>query len=203
MPGSAEAKLIENQRQVPPGTFRHEVLSAARKFKTTWVELGALLVRVQKEKLYDEWGFESFESYCTRELHIRRSTAMKLTNSYSFLERHDRDNLGRPAEERPAFEVVEVLAKAEERGQLSNADYDSLRNEIWGSDKPPTQVARELTQRFPAPAPAPPSRDDLVARFAAQARRLATDMESSKAFSRELIQSARSLAEELEEMSGA
>jgi hypothetical protein len=43
-------------------SFRRTVLSAARRFKSTWFELGKLLVRVRDEAKYEEWGFETFES---------------------------------------------------------------------------------------------------------------------------------------------
>ena len=37
----------------------------------TWAELGKLLVRVRNEALFEEWGHETFEGYCLKELHIR------------------------------------------------------------------------------------------------------------------------------------
>ena len=67
--------------QRPPGTFRHTVLLAAKRFKSTWAELGKLLVQVRDEAKFEEWGYASFEAYCLKELHIQKQTALKLTRS--------------------------------------------------------------------------------------------------------------------------
>jgi len=72
---------------------------------------------VRSEELWREWGYASFERYCSEELFLRRQTAEKLTRSYGFLERHEpqvaRDREGRAV---PAFEVIEVLSRAEAAG---------------------------------------------------------------------------------------
>src|SRR3982074_2952305 len=69
--------------------LREAVVQAARRFKSTWVALARLLVEVRRESLFEEWGDESFAAYCAKELHIRRQTALKLTRSFSFLEKHE------------------------------------------------------------------------------------------------------------------
>jgi hypothetical protein len=198
-----EKELLEAQKNIPPGTFRHEVLSAARRFKASWTELGELLVRVRKEASHEQWGYSTFEAYCLRELHIKRQTALKLTNSYAFLEKHERDILNKPPEERPAFEVVEVLAKAEERGQLSEKEYQSIRDEIWRDERPPAMLARELSQRFPAPAPPPPEPNVQLRRFANTARRFAEELKSHRGMPDAIRERAAALADDLEELAAA
>src|SRR4051812_44410232 len=74
---------------IAPGTLRHSVLLAARCFKATWAEMGKLLVRVKDEGLFTEWGYDSFDTYALKELHIRKSTADKLTRSFGFLQKHE------------------------------------------------------------------------------------------------------------------
>ena len=59
--------------------FREEALRAARAFKASWTGLARVLTRVRDEGLWGNWGFPSFEAYCTRELRIRKATALKLT----------------------------------------------------------------------------------------------------------------------------
>ena len=83
----AEADIEKKAAAVPPGTFRHTVLVAAKRFKSTWAELGKLLVQVKDENLWEPWGYASFEAYCLKELHIKKQTALKLTRSFSFLAR--------------------------------------------------------------------------------------------------------------------
>lgn len=160
------------------GAFREEVLHAARAFKASWTGLARVLTRVRDEALWENWGFPSFEAYCTRELHIRKATALKLTRSWSFLDRHERHwkpeaSDARPA---PAFEVVEVLAEAEERGALDAEEYRSIRDSIWDPDRPVAAVRRELSERFPRPAPEPAPTEVRLGQLARTARRLAEDL---------------------------
>ena len=98
--------------------FRGEVRAAARAFKASWTGLARVLTRVRDEALWKGWGFSSFESYCAEEIHIRKATALKLTRSWTFLHRHEREWGDAPSSQAraaPAFDVVEVLADAEER----------------------------------------------------------------------------------------
>jgi len=198
-----EKDLMEAQKQIAPGTFRHEVVSAARRFKSSWTELGAMLVRVRKEAAHEAWGYPTFEGYCLKELHIKRQTALKLTSSYAFLEKHEQQLLERPVEERPAFEVVEVLAKAEERGQLSDTEYQSIRDEIWRDERPPAALARDLSQRFPAPAPAPQAPALQLRRLASTGRRFAEELGRNGQIPEAVAERAAALADDLEELAAA
>jgi hypothetical protein len=176
--------------------LRATVLSAARRFKSSWFELGRLLVQVRSADAWQPWGFDSFEAYCTQELHIRRSTAEKLVRSYGFLRRHEREEPAE-AERAPAFEVVTVLADAEERGQLNEREYARVRDAIWDPAKPPAELRRELSERFPAPERAVDAGAQLR-RFAATARRLATELRASKQVPAAAKRTAEALAEALE-----
>lgn len=196
---SPNAALDIKARELQPGTFRHTVVTAARKFKATWVELGRLLIDVRDKAMFDEWGYPSFETYCAKELHIRKATALKLTRSFSFLAKHEpkavaNDNLWEKA---PAFEVVEVLAGAEDRGQLSAAEYSQIRESIWDPAKPTAELRRELGERFPQPEPERGG-DGALRRMAAAARRLARELSSHERISRATADRANALAEELE-----
>ena len=158
--------------------FREEVLHAARAFKASWTGLARVLTRVRDEGLWESWGFPSFDAYCAKELHIRKATALKLTRSWSFLDRHERSWKPEAAEERPApaFEVVEVLAEAEERGALDAEEYRSIRDSIWDPDRPVAAVRRELSERFPRPAPEAAPTEVRLGQLARTARRLAEDL---------------------------
>jgi hypothetical protein len=178
--------------------LRATVLSAARRFKSSWFELGRLLVQVRSTDAWQPWGFDSFEAYCTRELHIRRATAEKLVRSYGFLRRHEREEPVE-AERAPAFEVVTVLADAEERGQLNEREYARVRDAIWDPARPPAELRRELSERFPTPERAVDAGAQLR-RFAATARRLATELRASKHVPTAAKRTAEALAEELESL---
>jgi hypothetical protein len=201
MTHAAEA-LAEKAAQVDPGSFRHSVLQAARRFKATWAELGKLLVRVRNEALFEAWGHETFEGYCLKELHIRKQTAEKLVRSFSFLARREPEEVERPdfTERAPAWEVVEVLADADERGELSAKEYKDVRESIWTAERPVAELRRELLDRFPKPAPAVPSESLQVRRLAGLARKLAAELAASRRVPKAVAERAAALAAEVEEL---
>ncbi len=206
---TTEASITQKIKDVAPGSLRHAVLLSAKRFKSTWVELGKLLVQVRDQAKFEEWGYESFEVYCSRELHIRKQTADKLTRSFSFLSRHETkqslemeddglvEDVPRPA---PAFEVVEVLADAEERGQLSANEYKSIRDSIWNPERPVSELKREIQERFPKPAAPPPSDTSQLRRTAQLARKLCLELRASKRVPKAVAERADALAAELEEL---
>lgn len=200
--GNAAHALEEKAQELHPGTFRHTVIQAAKRFKSSWVELGRLLVKVRNEGLFSDWGYESYESYCLRELHIRRQTAEKLARGFSFLAKHEPEEVEAPeiTQKAPAFEVVEVLANAEERGQLSADEYRSIRDSIWNPDKPAAEVKKEISERYPAPPPEAPSEAFQLRRLAGLAKKLAKEMASSQRLPQAVIERAHALADEVSEL---
>lgn len=204
MPSAAEVDIQKKAQSVPPGTFRHTVLTAAKRFKSTWAELGKLLVQVRDEAKYEEWGYPSFEAYCLKELHIKKQTALKLTRSFSFLAKHEAPEVLAEQEfpqKAPPFEVVEVLADAADRGQLSPSEYRSLRDSIWSEEKPANELKREFAERFPRPPPEPPPESLQVRRLAQAARKLASELSGCRRVPSAIAERASALAEDMEELS--
>jgi hypothetical protein len=205
MTTQVEASLEAKARAVPPGTLRHACLQAARRFKASWAELGKILTQVRDQSAWEAWGFESFDAYCLKELHIRRATADKLTRSYSFLERHEPRAVQREdfQEKAPAFEVIEVLADAEQRGQLSAEEYRAIRDTIWTPERPVSEMKRELQERFPRPPPPEPAPDLQLRRLAQAAQRLAAELAACKRVPRAVADRASALADDVEELAAA
>jgi hypothetical protein len=146
------------------------------------------------------WAF-SFEAYCTQEIHIRKEAALKLTRSWTFLHRHERDWGQTPPEQArpaPAFEVVEVLADAEERGTLDADDYRSIRDSIWDPERPVAAVRKELLDRFPRPAPEPTPTEQRLRQLARTARRLAEDLHACRGVPASVRTQADALAAHVE-----
>jgi hypothetical protein len=185
-------------------SFRQTVLLAAKRFKSSWVELGKLLSRVLHEGLHEEWGYPSFEAYCLGELRIKKQTAMKLTRNFSFLEKHEPQVMRAPelAEAAPAFEVVEVLAQAEDRGQLTAQEYKSIRDAIWNQEKPTSELKRELAAKYPAPA----ARGNDVADFKrlwGMAKRLRDELAANKKVPAAITERAHALCDDLEQLAAS
>jgi len=198
----SQAALEAKVQSVPSGTLRHTVLLAAKRFKATWVELGKLLVQIRDENAHEGWGYPTFEAYCSKELHIRKATADKLTRSFSFLARHEPRAVANEdiVEKAPAFEVVEVLASAEERGQLSGEEYKSIRDSIWNPEKPVSELKKEFTERFPRPPPEPAAEDVQLRRLAQAARKLAKELQAFRKVPRAVAERASALADDVEEL---
>ncbi len=199
--GSVEAELERKAMSAPPGSFRQTVLLAAKRFKSSWVEFGKLLTKVRHEGTFEEWGYPTFEAYCLAELRIRKQTADKLTKGYSVMNKYEPERLQAPdiQESAPPFEIVEVLAQAEDRGQLSAQEYKSIRDTIWNQEKPTSELRRELTERFPAPEPE--ANDPVsVKRLWLQMKRLAAELRSNRKVPRALVDRADALAGDLEEV---
>lgn len=174
---------------------------AAKKFKSSWVEMGKLLVEVLQQNAWQEWGHESFDTYCYKELRLKKATVDKLTKSYRFLDKHEPKAMSQEdiSEVAPPFEVIEVLAGAEERGQLSSQEYRSIRDSIWNPEVGTSELKRDLSERFPAPERKVDDGAQLK-RFAAAARRLAEDLHGFKKVPKAVAERASALAEDLAEL---
>lgn len=196
--------IEEKMRQVPPGSYRWQVLAAARDFKNAWIELGAHLVKVRDGGLYKEWGYEDFETWCQRELHIRKATAHKLTATYGFMERHEPVLLQQAQEDPearariPDFEVFQVLSKAEEKGQISDERYQEVREKVF-DDRPPSPagLARVINAAWPPPPKPEPADDVRIKKLAAAMGRIADEMHRTEAVPEAIRERAAALAQDL------
>jgi hypothetical protein len=185
---------------------RADTLSKARAFKRTWLELAEALTRVQSHDKWRSWGFEDFESYCRKELHLRASTVAKLLGSYRFLESSaprvlERSRRGEPSPV-PSLGAVEFVAKATERGAADPETLETIQRVAFdeGADAP------LLSRRFKEVA-FPESDDDRAdrarANIVAAARRLAALIaeESSPVPKKLAIRLEETLGEVLEALS--
>jgi hypothetical protein len=143
----AQAEIESRLQVLDPQSFRFAVLSAARDFRASWVELGDILTQVREKETYRDWGYGSFEAYCRRELRLKSETANKLTRSYGYVRNH------RPAVlddgkvcEVPALDVVDLLSRARERAKLSENDFRTIEQEVFSPEGPSTRG--QLLRRF-------------------------------------------------------
>ena len=151
---SPKSKSIQNIEErmgkLEPESLRYQVLGAAKSFKSSWIQLGQYMFTVYKDKLYRDWGHQTFETYCSKEIGIRQATAMKLLKSYSFLEKEEPAYVREDAmEERkpsriPSFESVNALRLAHENESISEDQYDDLRQEILEEGKEDADVKKKI-----------------------------------------------------------
>jgi hypothetical protein len=127
-----QREMEEQLEQLEPGSERYQILAAAKRFKATWVELGDCLTRVREQDLYSDWGHNSLEAYCRKELHINKETVNKLTRSYAYVRDHeprvlDQENY----QEVPALDVVDLLSQAREKSTIAQSELDNIRTEVF------------------------------------------------------------------------
>lgn len=145
----SEVEMEVQLEQLDPESPRYKVLLAARDFKASWIALGEKLTKVRESNAFTAWGYADFETYCRRELHIKRDTANKLTRSYAFLRDHQPNVLdSKPrAHELPPLEVVDLLTRAREKAKVSDEQFEAIRRDVFAEDSPPPSRAA-VVKRF-------------------------------------------------------
>ena len=156
MPESkAIQRLQEKMAGIQAGTIRYEALEAAKRFKSSWIELGRVLWTVHREKKFKEWGYLTFEAYCAKEISIRAATAKKLLHSYFFLEREEPSLLKRLSEQPPAaqpdLDAVNVLRLLKRRPQVPEQGYQRVRDQVLEEGRPAAQVREQVKALLPQP----------------------------------------------------
>ena len=149
MTSKAIQQLEERMVGLEPGSLRHQTLEAAKRFKSSWVELGRMLWTVWREKKFREWGYLTFEAYCTKEIGIRVATAKKLLHSYYFLEKEEPTFLKRVTSEvspssLPSADAVNVLRLLRNRQGVPQQDYQKVRSYVLEKGKEAPEVRREV-----------------------------------------------------------
>ena len=168
-------QLEERMVGLEPGSLRHQTLDAAKRFKTSWIELGRMLWTVFREKKFREWGYLTFDAYCAKEVGIRAATAKKLLQSYYFLEKEEPTFLKRVSSEvspaaLPSADAVNVLRLLKNRQEVPQEDYQKVRSYVLDKGKEAPEIRRELRTILEQEKPA--SEEVRVARTKSAVRRM-------------------------------
>lgn len=172
---SGEHHIEGLMQQLDPASDRYQVLDTARKFKSSWVLLGEQLLKVSSHRLFQEWGFNSFEDYCSREIRIKQPTAQKLTLAYRYLEKEEPQLLARQSEFKPLpdYRSVDLLRQAREEPAISEENFQRLRQTVIEEDRShPTALKRFKEMSPPNAEPKNPA--SLIKSGVGAARRLET-----------------------------
>lgn len=147
LPTKGAQHIEQLLQELPPDSERYRVLISAKRFKSSWAELGESLTRVANTGEFHEWGYTSFEDYCAKEIRIRRQTADKLLLAFRFLEREEPGLLER-REERPLpdFRSVDLLRQAREEQSFSPDHYNELRRTVLEEDRSHPTAARQFRE---------------------------------------------------------
>ncbi len=161
MPNSrAIQRLEEKIAGLEPGTIRYETLEAAKRFKSSWIELGRVLWTVWKERKFREWGYLTFEAYCSKEIGIRSATAKKLLHSYYFLEKEEPTVLERLTEDSPknlpnvdSVNLLRLLSKRQDA--VPPEGYQQIRSYVLEKGREVPEIRREVRSLLEAAEPDP------------------------------------------------
>ncbi|MGK0289775.1 MAG: hypothetical protein ACI86H_001221 [bacterium] len=142
-------EIVENVlNSIDPNSFRAQVLGTALKFKANWVELGERLTRVATEKIYEDWGYKNFEDYCRLEIKVKKSTAIKLTNAWFFLQAEEPQLLQQETtlDSLPDLDAVQVLQKARSNENWTPEMYGQLKESAIEKKQSAATVARKYKE---------------------------------------------------------
>ncbi len=148
-PQSGAERHIETiMQELDPSSERYRVLDVARRFKSSWVELGQELLRVNRDGLFRQWGYESFQEYCIREIRIKQPTAQKLTRAYHYLAREEPELLSRKAELKPLpdYRTIDLLREAREEQGFSGEQYAALRKAVLEEERSHPAVRKQFKE---------------------------------------------------------
>jgi hypothetical protein len=150
MKSKSLTRIEEKLQTLDDSSYRYRVLETCRRFKTSWIELGEALFACHRDKLYIEWGFITFEGYCTKELGIKQPTAAKLLKSYHFLETEEPSYIERvrgqvePEDKHPDLESVNLLRLAKNNKKFDETQYRKIRKQVLDDAREPADVRKEL-----------------------------------------------------------
>lgn len=143
-------KIQHKMEAMDKDSLRYRILESAKNFKTSWIELGRALYSVWKDKLYKDWGYNSFDTYTSKEIGIRKQTALKLLRSYYFLEKEEPQYLksdyteSAQAASLPNYESIDVLRLAKNKKSLDEDDYGNLKKSVFENGKDVREVKKDL-----------------------------------------------------------
>lgn len=203
-------RLEERMSGIDESSIRYRVLRSAKNFKTSWIELGQALYSVWKDKAYKEWGYLTFDAYTHKEVGIKKATAMKLLNSYYFLEKEEPVYLQKENSESkspaavPDYESVNLLRLAKNKNMFDKDDYQRFKKDVLDMGKEPGQFKRDLTTLIRereeiSPEDARQRRKvSLVKRLVSTLKTLRTDIERQKMLPVNLVKEVSALINKLE-----
>lgn len=203
-------RIEEKMSSIPEDSIRYKILKSAKDFKTSWVDLGQALYSVWRDKSYKEWGYLTFDAYTSKEIGIKKPTAMKLLKSYFFLEKEEPLYLQKNFTESsdpsklPTYESVNLLRLAKNKNALDKDDYAGLKESILEMGKDAREVKKDLTTLMRQREELEPEearrkrKVAVIKRLLSALKTLKTDLETSKMLPVSTIKEVANLIHKIE-----
>ncbi len=209
MPTSKGIQQIEERMSgLEAGSIRFQTLEAAKRFKSSWIELGRMLWTVWNEKKFREWGYLTFDAYCAKEIGIRASTAKKLLHSYYFLEKEEPTVLKRLSEEvptqLPSADAVNMLRLLAKRQEVPPDGYQQVRSYVLEKGREAPEVRRQVRTILESSVADPEAaraarRQASIHRMIGTLKALKQELAAAKMLPQKLLSEIESLAKKLEQ----
>jgi hypothetical protein len=213
--GEVKTKAIEaiekKMGSMDESSVRYLVLKNVKLFKTSWIGLGQALYTVWKDKAFKEWGFTTFDAYTSREIGIRKQTALKLLRSYSFLEREEPQYLMKDYAEKadaatlPTCDSVNTLRLANNNKSIDKADYAAIKEKVLDKGRDARDIKKELTQLIKEREELEPEEAwkkkklAIVKRFLGTLKSISREIKITKVLPAKIVSETDSLISELED----
>ncbi len=150
MSSTAIRRIDKQLEEVEPGSLRHAVLKALRRFRSSWVDLGKLLHEVAIGGDYKEWGYENFELYCAGELGLKTPTVKKLIRSYNYMKSYEPGRLAPGDEEKgydvPDYETVDLLKKLRDKDEVGEERKSRFHEQAFAGVEDETAFRKDLRE---------------------------------------------------------
>lgn len=191
-------------------SLRFQILQNAKSFKTSWIDLGQALYSVWKDKLYKDWGFLTFDAYTSKEIGIRKNTALKLLKTYYFLEKEEPHLINKDyvktkdAREVPSYESVDILRLAKKKQMLDEEDYRRFKKDILEKGRDGREVKKDLTALIKQREELEPDearkkrREATIRRLLSTLRSLKTEIEVTKILPSDVLKQTKILIDRIE-----
>ncbi|MDP3787274.1 MAG: hypothetical protein Q8R05_07020 [Candidatus Omnitrophota bacterium] len=144
-------KIEHKMEGLDENSVRYRVLQSVKNFKTSWMDLGQALYTVWKDKLYRDWEYLTFEAYTSKEIGIRKDTAVKLLKSYYFLEKEEPQYLHKDFNETseaaivPSYEAINALRLAKNKKEIDEEDYTALKKNVFEKGRDIRDIKKDIT----------------------------------------------------------
>lgn len=129
--------------------FREQVKTKVNELKGNWISLANDLYSIFKDKLFIDYGYETFAHYCQGELNILPSIAKKMVTNMFFLENNRPELASDKAKEHyklPELDAVNVLKSAHKgiNKKIGLDHYEKLEKAVIDDNEPVKKVRTML-----------------------------------------------------------
>lgn len=202
--------IEDKMKGIDTESLRYQILNNAKNFKTSWIDLGQALYTVWKDKLYKDWGFLTFDAYSSKEIGIRKNTALKLLKTYYFLEKEEPRVLDKgyaetkDASEVPSYESLDVLRLAKKKQLLDEDDYRRFKNDVLEKGRDAREVKKDLTALMKQREEIEPEearkrkREATIKRLLTTLRSLKAEIEITKVLPSDVLKQTKTLIDRVE-----